>query len=96
MTTDWTEVLDAFEHRLAEQHAALARDEPAAVHPFVPPAGLGPLPTPLVPRARALLADADALTELLAGATRSTRDQLSLLGRLHQEAPSASFVDASL
>lgn len=58
--TNWVEALDAFEQRLHDQRAALATGG-VAVDPFVPPAGLGPLPSELGARATGLLAEADAL-----------------------------------
>ena len=75
--TGWDEQLDRFEQRLADQRQALTEGRPEDVAAFVPqPAG--PLPASLVERARALSAQADALTTELAAATASAARQLQV------------------
>ena len=75
--TGWDEQLDRFEQRLADQRLALTEGRPEDVTAFVPqPAGT--LPASLVERARALSAQADALTSELAAATASAARQLQV------------------
>ena len=84
----WVVALDAFEAHLGDQRLALDGDDPA-IDAFVPPTGLGALPPELAPRARALLADAEALAlELARRATAAAAE----LDRQPQGA-SPSFFD---
>lgn len=87
---EWHELLDDIESRLADVERELRTGGPA-VSPFVLPAGLGPLPAELRPRARralrdtlAKLAEVEAARDLIADALRQ--------GRIPSKA-SAAYID---
>lgn len=63
-------MLEGLEHQLA---AGQAPEAVSAVVPWTPPAGLGPLPAELAPRAQALVA---ALNEA-AARTAAARDEIA-------------------
>lgn len=92
----WTAALDGLEATLAEQRAALAAGGEVHLEAYAPPPGLGPLPHQLVPRARALLADADALTDAVRAQLSSTQRELALLDRMRPQSASPSYVDRSM
>ena len=78
----WQQALDAFERHLLTQHQQLDESRQAALEPFSPPHGLGPLPAELRDRASTLLAQADRLTQRLAAQLGSTRRQVALTQRM--------------
>ena len=97
--TTWSEVLDGFEARIAEQRAALDRGEVVVFAPFIPPAGMGPLDGEDLVRARAVLDDCDDLVAEISGAQQHVREDLSVVQRLSAAtAPPtrAHFIDAAL
>lgn len=92
-TAGWASCLDTFADHLAHQRALLAAGSPELLVEFVPEPGLGALPVTLLPRARQLQGEADALAE-------AVRDQMSrtlaAIARLRRpvETPRPSFVDS--
>jgi hypothetical protein len=95
----WTEALDALDADVTSMESLLAddhrlRDVPLT-DPWQPPAGLGPLPLDLRPRAdgilRRQLAAAEALTRVLA----TNRQQAAVAGRIlsGQGPGAAAYVD---
>jgi hypothetical protein len=91
----WAACLDALEAHLRYQHAALDQGRPELIAPFVPSDELGPLPTSLAPRARALADDARTLEVRLGSLTAAHARQLQLVAVLDRTAHGApSFVDA--
>ena len=92
-TAGWASCLDSFAQHLEQQRAALVEGAPEAVTPFVPPPALGPLPVTLLPRARQLHAEAEALTDVITEAR--SRVQAALL-QLRQPSQSArpAYVDS--
>ncbi len=72
----WSTVLDEFEQRLHAVGEAAAAGNPAAVPPFVPPTGLGPMPEAVVVRARELLVASRALERRLDEARQSVASRL--------------------
>ena len=92
----WDSALDAFEQSLAAQRAAVAAGTYDQVVAFTPPPGLGPLPPALAPRARALLVAADDHTRQVQALAGATQRELALLGRMHPEAASPSYVDQAM
>jgi hypothetical protein len=106
ITTDWrsawTAVLDELELDVTATDALLAdtqrvRDLPIS-DPWSPPAGMGPLPLDLRPRADAILARQLAVAAAVTRALGTTRRQAAIATRLDtgQEAPRPSYVDQSL
>jgi hypothetical protein len=98
----WTAVLDALELDVAAAHALLAdtqreRDLPIT-DPWSPPAGLGPLPLDLRPRADAVLARQLAVAAAVTCALATTRRQAAVAFRLDtgHDAPRPSYVDQAL
>lgn len=91
--TVWEQQLDRFEQRLADQRRAVAEGRPEDVVAFMPqPAG--PLPAELAGRARALSAQADALTTELAAATASAARQLQVTTAMQgTQRPTSSYLD---
>lgn len=89
----WASCLDSFADHLAFQRQAIEDGSPELVTPFVPSAGLGPLPPALLPRARELSARADELTEAIEAARSRT---LAALQQLRQPTESArpAYVDS--
>src|SRR5690348_16292109 len=82
----WTAALDELELDVAHTEALLAgehaaRDNPRS-DPWRPPAGLGPLPLELRPRADAILARQLAATAEVARAMVINRQQAALLSRM--------------
>lgn len=94
----WTEALDAFEARLAEQRAALDGGEAGEVAPFAPPGGLGPLPPSLLERANALAGEAADLVQELTGNVVALRQDLAVVdtvGASTGRASGARLIDTS-
>lgn len=103
-TPTWTEVLDDFEAELARAEALLSRATSAAsapeaaVTPWSPPPGLGPLSPDDAPRAAAVLERQRAVVDRLQSAATRTRTELEYveaLSRGPERAP-AAFVDRAL
>ena len=92
----WQSTLDAFAAALDDQSAALERGDIEGVQAFSPPAGLGPLPVELRPRAEELLGRAQGLTEELVVRKTATQREIALLAGLLPRRGSASYVDRSL
>lgn len=92
----WTTALDDFERTLVEQRAAVDRGDPHDVTAYVPHPGLGPMPVSLVPRAKALLQEAERLVHDLQSATTSTQRELGLLDRMRPEAATPSYLDQAM
>jgi hypothetical protein len=98
----WTAVLDELELDVTAADALLAdtqreRDLPIS-DPWSPPAGLGPLPLDLRPRADAILARQLAVAAAVACALGTTRRQATVALRLEtgHDAPRPSYVDQAL
>jgi hypothetical protein len=97
----WTDVLDDLELDVTAVETLLVashrdRDLPAA-DPWSPPAGLGPLPLDLRPRADAVLGRQLAAAAAVAGALATTRRQAAVAARIDtgQDAPRPSYVDCA-
>jgi hypothetical protein len=98
----WIAVLDELELDVDAADALLAdtqreRDLPIS-DPWSPPAGLGPLPLDLRPRADAVLARQLAAAAAVACALGTTRRQAAVALRLDNghDAPRPSYVDQAL
>lgn len=100
----WATALDALEADVADVEALLAddhlmRDNPVA-DPWSPPAGLGPLPVELRPRADAILARQLAASTALAVTITETRKQAVVVARLDADRqpppPRPAFIDCAL
>jgi hypothetical protein len=92
-TAGWASCLDTFADHLGHQKQALAEGTPETITAFVPPATLGPLPPALLPRARELHSQAEALTDAIAQARVRT---LAALQQVRQPTEPArpSYVDS--
>ncbi|MCU1375544.1 MAG: hypothetical protein JWO68_2830 [Actinomycetia bacterium] len=96
--TSWAATLDAYEARLVAQRAVLDEGEAGAVTPFVPPSGLGPLPTDLGIRAQQLLAQAVDLEQELSDNVVALAQDLGVVRALNASTAvpqHAHFVDFS-
>jgi hypothetical protein len=98
----WATVLDELELDVTRTEALLAdvqreRDLPIS-DPWTPPAGLGPLPLDLRPRADSLLARQFAAVAAVACALATTRRQAAVAGLLEagQDVLRPSYVDQTL
>jgi hypothetical protein len=92
-TAGWASCLDSFADHLAYQRQALAEGTPEVITAFVPPATLGPLPAALLPRARELHVQAEALTDVIADARTRIRGALEQIRR-PTEVARPSYVDS--
>ena len=92
-TAGWSACLDSFADHLAFQREALTEGAPERITEFVPAPDLGPLPLALQPRAQALHAQAEALTQVLTEARAHTLAALEQL-RQPSEARRSSYVDS--
>ena len=90
--TAWDDELDRFEQCLADQRRAVREGRPDDVTTFVP-AVEGPLPAEVLGRARALSAQAEALSAELGEATATVARQLQSLSSPARTHAGASFVD---
>lgn len=92
-TTGWASCLDTFADHLELQRELLAAGSPDLVVEFVPEPGLGALPVALLPRARELQGQADALALMIQDQMSRT---LAAIARLRRPAEAArpSFVDS--
>jgi len=97
----WTAALDELEADVTRVEALLAddhrvRDLPVA-DPWTPPAGLGPLPLELRPRADAILGRQIAATQAISVALATNRRQAELLARVESGAtpPRPAYVDCA-
>ena len=101
-TEAWTAALDALETDVTAVEALLAadhrlRDLPLA-DPWSPPAGLGPLPLDLRPRADAVLQRQLAAAAALAVAAATTRRQAAVADRIEAGpgTPRPAYVDCAM
>jgi hypothetical protein len=96
-TATWDAVLDALEADLAQFNAVLEQGVTAPATPaFEPPAGLGPLPAHLAPRATDLGAAYEAAIERAEAGLAAVRAELAALPRPRIEEPRArrpAFID---
>ncbi len=84
----WDEVLDGYESALDDAERVLAvRGDLGSGGGWVPPAGLGPLPPALRPRAEALLARTAALELVAVHAVDETADEIRGLPRRREVRP---------
>jgi hypothetical protein len=98
----WTAALDALETDVVRVEALLAddhrvRDLPPA-NPWAPPAGLGPLPLDLRPRADAILNRQLAAAQSLALAMSAGRRQIEMAARIEagDEPPRPAYLDCAI
>jgi hypothetical protein len=99
----WVAALDALELEVEAAEAMLvddhrAREVPVS-DPWRPPAGLGPLPLDLRPRADGILARQLAAAEAIAIAITGTRRQVALSDRLEtggRAAARPAYVDRAM
>jgi hypothetical protein len=98
----WTEALDALELDVETVESLLddehrSRELPLA-DPWHPPAGLGPLPLDLRPRADAILTRQLAAAQAAAVALATNRRQAALLGAVETgaEAKRPAYVDCAM
>ncbi len=98
----WAEALDRLEADVAAAEALLAeehrmRDLPLP-DPWQPPAGLGPLPLDLRPRADEVLARQLVVAQKLATTLAGTVRHAAMLDRLDgsRPAPGPSYVDCAM
>jgi hypothetical protein len=98
---EWEAALDALEIDVSAAETLLADDqrmrERPVSDPWHPPAGLGPLPLDLRPRADAILTRQLAVAEAIASALVTNRRQAALLGKM-KSAPQArpAYVDCAM
>ncbi len=99
----WEAALDGLELDLAAAESLLAEDHLTRDHPLTdqwhPPAGLGPLPLDLRPRADAILARQIAAVTSIGRALVINRRETGLLDRLaeqHRPAPRPAYVDCAM
>jgi hypothetical protein len=97
----WVAALDGLELDVFTTAALLndehrARELPAP-EPWRPPAGLGPLPADLRPRADAILGRQIAVAEALTRTLSTNRRQAALTARLqsNSSAPGPAFIDTA-
>jgi hypothetical protein len=98
----WTAALDRLECDVASAEALLAEEhllrELPIADPWHPPAGLGPLPVDLRPRADQVLARQLAVAERLAAIMTGTARQAAVINRIDNghEAPRPNYVDCAM
>ena len=99
----WHTALDAMELDVAETEAVLARLHAEADHvpsplaPWQPPAGLGPLPSTLADRARALLERQQrAAAELTRAMVGNRRQQRAAAAADHRAAARPVYIDTAV
>ena len=92
-TAGWALTLDRFADHLAHQHALLEQGLPEQIEAFEPGSGLGPLPPMLLPRARELSAQAQALVDVLTDQRARTAAALERLAE-PQERARPAYVDS--
>ncbi len=92
-TAGWAGTLDRFADHLAHQRDLLEQGAPEEIEAFQPDPGLGPLPPVLLPRARALQIEAQALVDVLAEARARTAAALERLAE-PQERARPAYVDS--
>jgi hypothetical protein len=99
----WSAALDELEMDVAEAEALIAgdhllRDTPTS-DPWRPPAGLGPLPLDLRPRADAILARQISTAEQITRALATNRRQAAVTARIETgSAPASrpSYIDCAM
>jgi hypothetical protein len=99
----WGRALDELELDLAATEALLATDHRAKAYPVMdpwrPPAGLGPLPLELRPRADAIVARQLATVQAIGRAMMENRRRAQLLHRVgdqHRPALRPAYVDTAM
>jgi hypothetical protein len=98
---EWEAALDAMEIDISTAETLLTDDQRLREHPpadpWHPPAGLGPLPLDLRPRADAILTRQIAVAEAIASALVTNRRQAALLGKM-KSGPQArpAYVDCAM
>ncbi len=92
-TAGWAVTLDAFADHLAQQRSLLEQGTPEHIEAFQPAADLGPLPAMLLPRARELQTQAQALVDVLVDARARTAAALERLAE-PQERARPAYVDS--
>jgi hypothetical protein len=100
---EWAAALDALETDVVKVETLLAddhriRDLPVS-DPWAPPAGLGPLPLELKPRASAVLARQIAAAQAITLALATNRKQAAMAARIEaggQGAPRPAYVDCAM
>ena len=98
----WSAALDRMAADVASAEALLAEEhmlrELPPADPWHPPAGLGPLPIELRPRADQVLARQLAVAEKVAAMMTGTARQAAVLGRIDdgREAPRPNYIDCAL
>ncbi|HEU5474206.1 MAG TPA: hypothetical protein VFV67_26465 [Actinophytocola sp.] len=98
----WAAALDRLEEDVATVEALLAEEHQLRslppVDPWRPPAGLGPLPVDLRPRADQVLARQLAVAERIAAIMTGTARQAAMLGRIDdgRGAPRPNYVDCAM
>ncbi|GAA3871522.1 hypothetical protein GCM10022243_41000 [Saccharothrix violaceirubra] len=98
----WAATLDLMEADVAAAEALLSHDRTVRALPpasFTAPAGMGPLPLELRPRADAVLARQLAVAEALVVAMAATAKQAAMLGRIEDagQAPARpGYLDCAL
>lgn len=92
-TAGWAVTLDRFADHLAHQRQLLEHGAPDQLEAFQPCTDLGPLPPMLLPRARELQAEAQALVDVLIDARARTAAALERLAE-PQERARPAYVDS--
>ena len=98
----WAAALDRLESDVASAEALLVEEhllrELPLTNPWRPPAGLGPLPVDLRPRADQVLARQLAVAERLAAVMTGTARQAAVITRIDNghEAPRPNYVDCAM
>ncbi len=92
-TAGWAVTLDRFADHLAHQRQLLQEGAPEKIEAFQPDLGLGPLPPMLLPRARALQTEAQALVDVLIDVRARTAAALERLAE-PQERARPAYVDS--
>jgi|SRR2546430_10221351 len=98
----WVTALDALELDVAAAEALLTDDqrvrERPLANPWHPPAGLGPLPLDLRPRADAILTRQLTAGEAISRALATNRRQATLLAKMEggPEARRPAYVDCAM
>jgi hypothetical protein len=98
----WSQALDAFELDVAATEALLADDhllrDHALADPWAPPAGLGPLPLDLRPRADGILARQLTAADAVVKAISMNRRQAAATARIEtgQGAARPAYIDCAL
>jgi hypothetical protein len=100
---EWVAALDALEADVVEVEELIADDHRLRENPlsdlWTPPAGLGPMPLDLRPRASTVLARQIAAAQAIATAIATNRRQAAMATRIEsggQGAPRPAYVDCAM